>query len=193
MLFEKFKQNRPRFARHSLDAVEPGEIQISLIKSGRHADTFFKTCDRFIAALRPQIKHAEIVQSLWIFWANLQRSLQIFIGVIAVVHLRKHHSQTIVRLRILRSHSHRPLQNLASIFPLLLLAICIAKIIQCDQVIGIKPQSFLKIRNRLAGATLARCQQSEVVPGIGQGIRITGIKFNRAFKTVSRFYRVPFF
>ena len=54
-------------------------------------------------------------------------------------------------------------------------------------MIGIQPQSLLKIRNRLGRASFPRGQKTEVVPGVRQSIRIAGAKFGRAFEALPRF------
>ena len=50
-------------------------------------------------------------------------------------------------------------------------------------MIGAQLERLLKIADRFSGASFARCQLAEVVPGIRQSVGITRAKFERALKT----------
>ena len=54
-------------------------------------------------------------------------------------------------------------------------------------MIGTQPQRLLKIWNGFGGAPFARGQQSEIVPCVGVGVGIAGLKFGRALKALARF------
>ena len=79
MLFEKFQQDGPSLFRRVLE-VNPGEIQVRLIKGGRNADALFETCDRFVPPPGAKVKHSEVVQRLGIPGTKLQRSSQVLIS-----------------------------------------------------------------------------------------------------------------
>ena len=93
MLLEKRKENGTSLVGRALDGIDPREIQIRLIECRRHADAFFETGDRFVPPLRAQVKYSQIVQRFGISGTKLQRLLQILVGTIAVVDLRKDHAQ----------------------------------------------------------------------------------------------------
>ena len=95
--------------------------------------------------------------------------------MVRVIHLRKDHPQAVVPLWIIRTDFNRPLERHAGFVPLLLLTISVPQVHQCNHVFGIHTQSFLKVRDRLRSAPFARGQQAQIVPGIGQRVRIAGL------------------
>src|SRR5277367_3474829 len=160
MLFEKFKEDGASLIGSAFQGVDPREIQIGLIKGGRDADALFETCDRLIPPLRAQVKHSEVVQGFGLPWPQLQSSLQILVRTIAVVELRKDHTQTVIGLRILRADLDRALQHVAGLVPLFLCAISVPEIVEGDYVIRTQLQSLLKVGNRFSSAAFSRSQET---------------------------------
>src|SRR2546422_5884454 len=187
MLFEKFLKNCTSLARLTFQRIDPGKVQVRLIESGRHPNALFETCDRFIPLPGAQVKYTEIVQGFRIAGTKLQRSLQILVGTLRVVELRKDHPQAVVRLGILRAGCDRSLKRFAGFIPALLLAISVPQVFQRDQVIGTQPEGLLKVRNRFGGVSLPRSEKAEVVPGVWQSFGIARMKFDGASKTLPRF------
>ena len=175
MLLQQIKQHASRFVWRTLHRVNPSQVQVRLIERRRHPDALFKAGHGFIPPSGAQVEHAEVVQRLWIARTSLQCPLQIFIGPVSVVELREDHSQAVVRLRIFGTDHNRPFQHTARVAPTFLLAIRVAQVLERNQMIGIELERFLEIRNRICGAPFARGQKAEVVPGVGQGVRIAGL------------------
>ena len=102
MLFEQFKQYGVSFLRRAFNGIDARQIHVSLIESGSDPNAFFKTSHGFISALRAQIKNPQVVERFGIDGPELQRFLQKFKRVLRVIILRKNHSNSVVRLRIIR-------------------------------------------------------------------------------------------
>src|SRR2546422_4433909 len=187
MLFEELEEHGARFARLAFQRIDSGEVQVRLIKGGRHPDALFEACDRFIPPPGAQVKYTEVVQRFRITGTKLQGPLQILVGAISVVELRKDHSQAVVRLGTLRAGCDRSLKRFAGFIPALLLAISVPQIFQRDQVIGTQLEGLLKVRNSFGGVSLPRGEKAEVVPGVRQSFGIARMKFDGASKTLPRF------
>ncbi len=84
-----------------------------------------------------QIENPKIVQSFRICGTRFQSPLQIFVRARSVVGLREDHPQTVVGLRIAGTDHNGVLENFAGLLPIFLLAISVAEIFECDQMIGI--------------------------------------------------------
>ena len=81
MLLEQIEQDAASLVPRAFQRVDARQVQIRLIEGGRNADALLEARDRFIATLRDQVEHSEIVQRLGINRAGLQRPLQIFVGL----------------------------------------------------------------------------------------------------------------
>ena len=109
-----------------------------------------------------------------------------FFSLGCIIRLREHHAQTVVRFRILGSDLQRALQDLTCLIPTLLRTICIAQIVEREQMMRIQPQRLKKARHRIADASLARSNDAKIIPGIRQSIGIIGRQFHGAFESLAR-------
>ena len=83
-----------------------------------------------------QIEYSEIVQRFRVSGTRLQCPLQILVGALGIVSLRKDHTQTVIRFGIVRTDYKRALKSFAGFIPLFLQTISIAQIVECNQMIG---------------------------------------------------------
>ena len=69
-LFEKFKKRLAGFVIRAFHHIYTRKIQVTLIEAGGHPDAFFETRNRFVPAIRAEVKNAKIVQRFGIFRTN---------------------------------------------------------------------------------------------------------------------------
>src|ERR1700720_3654840 len=114
MLLKQIKQDGLRLVWRTLQSVDPSQIQVRLIESGRNPDAILEAGHCVIPPSSTQVQYAQVIQRFGIAWTRLQRSLQIFICAVIVVELRKDHPQAVIRLRVLGTDRHRPFQRFRS-------------------------------------------------------------------------------
>src|SRR2546425_322430 len=94
-LFEKFQKRLAGFASRAFHHIYTRKIQVSLIEAGGHPDAFFETRNRFVPAIRAEVKNAKVIECFWIIGANFQSFLQILASALGFIKLRKDHPQAV--------------------------------------------------------------------------------------------------
>jgi len=113
--------------------------------------------------------------------------------MLSIILLSEDHGQAVVDPGVAGIGFQRLLQHHLCFGPAALLPINVAEILECNGVAGIQPDSLLQSRDRLFAAAFLGRQHSQVVPGIGPGVRVTGPSVKRPFETRARFFAHLFF
>src|ERR1700674_227063 len=162
MLFQYVEKNSARFPGIAFEGIEPREIQVGLIESWRNTDGFLKAFLRFFLALRSQIENTEVVEGFGVSGAGSQRLLEVFVGALRIVELRKYHAKAVVCFGVLGVQLESSPEDGLGILPAPLLTIGVPQIVQGNQVIGIYLKRSLKILDGLISASFTRCQNSQI-------------------------------
>src|SRR5262249_16381550 len=120
MPLKKFQKDFARLLRFALQSIEPGEVQVRLIKFGRYSDRPFESPLPFLAAGRAQVKDAQVIQCFWVNGARSESLLQILISFVRIVELCKDHAEAVVCFRICGAQLERSPENALSFLPALL-------------------------------------------------------------------------
>ncbi len=186
MLLQEIEQNRAGLVAIAFQAINTGEVQIRLVESGCDADTFLELGDGIVATARAQIQNSEIIQGLGIIGTQFQSIFEILVSAIRLVRLRIDHGQVVIGLGRLGTRGDGPLQSCARVVPAFLLAIGIAQVFERDPIIGAGAEGLLEISDGFVDASFARGQKPEIVPGVGDGVGITGVEFQGLLETGAR-------
>ncbi len=98
-------QNLAGLSLLSLRYVKPRQVQVGLIKIGRHPNGFLELLLGLGRSSLAQEEHAEIIERLRVVRAKLQGLLPILEGPILIVQLRLKHPDSVIHLRVVRAQA----------------------------------------------------------------------------------------
>src|SRR5207302_11338246 len=108
------------------------------------------------------------------------------VSLIGMIQLRKDHPQAVVCLSIVGLDRHCIAEHPTSFSPVSLLPVRVTQVCERDEVIRTQAERLLKVLRGFRHASFSRGKQSEIVPGIGYGIRITRGELDDTLETLTR-------
>src|SRR5882762_393298 len=104
MMLQQVREDKPSLEWVAFQSVDPGQIEVGLIKIGRNPNALLKTRNGFISAASAQVEHAQVVEGFRVSGTGLEGLLKTIERLSGVIGLSEHHAEGVVSFGVFRPH-----------------------------------------------------------------------------------------